>query len=59
MSIYKNYNYKSWCFSLKVLSTEFKFWRLCENEMRLCFYTVYQLSMLISIYEDEVLKDSV
>ena len=42
-----------------VLSDEFKFERLCENEMRWCLYTVYQLSMLISNYENENLTCSV
>ena len=42
-----------------VLNEEFKFKRLCENEMRWCLYTVHQLSMLISIYENEILKGSV
>ena len=42
-----------------ILSDEFKFLRLCENEMRWCLYTVYQLSMLKSIYENEILTGSV
>ena len=42
-----------------ILSDEIKFKRLCENEMRWCLYTVCQLSMLISIYENEILTGSV
>ena len=42
-----------------VLSDAFKFKRLCENEMRWCLYTVYQLSTFISIYENEILTGSV
>ena len=41
------------------LSNEFKFKRLCENEMRRCLYKVYQLSILISIYENKLLTGSV
>ena len=41
------------------LSNEFKFKRLCENEMRWCLYKVYQLSILISIYENKLLTGSV
>ena len=42
-----------------ILSDEFKFNRLFENAMRWRLYTVSQFSMLISIYENEILTDSV
>ena len=41
-----------------ILSDEFEFKRLCENEMRRCLYTVYQLSKVISIYENEIIPGS-
>ena len=50
------FHYKSLEFS--VLNDDFNFERLCENEMRICLDAVYQLSMLLSIDENEILTIS-
>ena len=41
-----------------ILSNAFNFQRLCENEMGWCLNTVYQLSMLMSIYDYGILTHS-
>ena len=53
MSIYYTTFFHTRLQEYKILSDAFEF-RLCENEIW-CLYTIYQMSMQMSIYDNEIL----